>query len=313
MLVRLARVCHRSVAGAAWLIDYAVAVAFSARDSVRARGGTSAAFDVWSTDALFVPLDVASEPAPGRVLRPGRVAASLGLIGVLSVSVAGALWRESAPAGAPTTVVVATTGTSLEQRPAALPWSPLVHINQPSSADSSATHVAPIQVLMALRAAEVEPAPVAAASAPEAPATTEPTPAPAPAATPQPTPAKPEPAPEPAPAPAPAPAADTQLTRVQVRTTALAAGWTEPELDELLSVAWCESRFRVDANGWGALGLMQIMPEWFESLGLDPSWAFDPITNLRVALHIHQNDLRNGYEEWASWTCKPFGLPDNAP
>jgi soluble lytic murein transglycosylase-like protein len=98
-----------------------------------------------------------------------------------------------------------------------------------------------------------------------------------------------------------------------VRDLALQVGWPADQVDELLSVAWCESRFRVEANGWGALGLMQIMPFWFESVGIDPAQAFDPATNLKVAYHIYQNDLKNGYDEWASWTCKPVGLPASAP
>lgn len=307
MLVRLARLCHHCVAGPAWLIDYIVAVAFSARDSLRSRRA-SAVLDRWTTEALFVTPSAATNPAEEpmatRVLRPGRVAASLGLIGVLSVSVAGALWRESAPAVAPSATMAALPSQEHTQPKTMLTWAPLVPVDPLVTESTSALALAPTPAPTV--AAEVAAAPVAAASAPETP-TTPPVAAAAPSAP------EPPPAATPEPTPVPAPAQGTQLTRAQIRVVASAAGWPEAELDELLSVAWCESRFRTDANGWGALGLMQIMPQWFDSLGIDVSWAFDPVTNLRVALHIHQNDLRNGYGEWASWTCKPAGLPDNAP
>ena len=307
MLVRLARLCHHCVAGPAWLIDYIVAVAYSARDSVRSRRA-GAALDGWSTEALFVTPSAAATLSEGseatRLLWPGRVAASLGLIGVLSVSLAGALWRESAPAVAPSATMVAHAPEEDSHRQTMLTWAPLIPVDplvtEFARAFTFAATPAPTV------AADVAAAPVAAAAAPETPA------APPVAAAAPPAP-EPPPAAAPEPTPAPAPAQGAQLTRAQMRAAASAAGWPDAELDELLSVAWCESRFRIDANGWGALGLMQIMPEWFESLGMDVSWAFDPVTNLRVALHIHQNDLRNGYGEWASWTCKPAGLPDNAP
>jgi hypothetical protein len=167
-------------------------------------------------------------------------------------------------------------------------WQPLIAAREPAAEDPPDARVA-----------EDEPAaaPVAAAAAETL------TPEATPEVTPDPPPPTPEPTPEP---PPPAPAPTGQLTRDAVREIALSVGWPESEMEELLDVAWCESRYRVDANGWGALGLMQIMPFWFESVGIDPALAFDAATNLRVAYHIYQNDLQKGYGEWASWTCKPL-------
>ncbi len=297
MLARPARVCRRSWAAGAWLIDYGVAVALDARDWLRPSRASLSRAEPWMNES----------DDPARLSRPVRVAASMGLIGVLSVSVAGALWREAAPAETPIAVLEQYAPTLAQPPQAVLAWAPLVPGDRLLRQATGAT--APLAATVS-QAAEVESAPVAAAAAQESFAP-EPTPDPTPrvAAPPPALVATPAPTQAPTPATAPAPAPGTQLTRAQVRSAALSAGWPESELDELLSVAWCESRFRIDADGWGALGLMQIMPAWFESLGLDLSWAFDPVTNFRVAYHIHQNDLRNGYGEWSSWTCKPGGVP----
>jgi soluble lytic murein transglycosylase-like protein len=94
---------------------------------------------------------------------------------------------------------------------------------------------------------------------------------------------------------------------------ALQAGWPEDVIPDLLSVAWCESRFRPDATNHGALGLMQIMSSWFTWLGIDVAMAADPVTNLKVAQYIYTHDIEAGYQPWASWACKPAGLPANVP
>ena len=300
MLVSLVRACRRGAAGIAWLIDYAVAVLFSAWDGVSvSRSSTT----LERSPEPIIDFAGAQAP-PARVFtRPGRAAASLALFGVLGISLVGAVWGQQASNAAPGAVT--TTITSLPAAAAAtetsvLLWAPLV--DEPSDETVTALEAtAPETAEATADEADAEatlpdPAPVSAAAA-ETP-TPEPTPEPA---SPTPTPT-PEPPPPP---PPPAPALTGQLTKAQVRELALAAGWPEAELDELVSVAWCESRFRVEANGWGALGLMQIMPFWFESLGIDVALALDPVTNLKVAYHIYQNDLKNGYGEWASWTCKP--------
>ncbi|MEX0783845.1 MAG: lytic transglycosylase domain-containing protein [Dehalococcoidia bacterium] len=311
MLVSLVRACRRALAGAAWLLDYTVAVVLSAWDGVSVPRPTRAV----SPPAEPI-IDFATTPA--RVFpRPGRAAASLALIGVISISVLGALWSQPASEGAPasvvvvepnddSTVAVAATATSV------LLWAPLIAdepaADVPVDSPAEVTAEPTVEATTAPQADPPAPAPVAAAAA-ETP-TPEPTPEAPPPATPAPAPAPESP---PAPEPPPAPSFSGQMTKASVRAAALQVGWPEAEVDELVAVAWCESRFRVEANGWGALGLMQIMPFWFESLGIDVALAFDASTNLKVAYHIYQNDLKNGYDEWASWTCKPLGLPATAP
>jgi hypothetical protein len=282
------------LAGAAWLLDYTVAVVLSAWDGVavsRRRRSRSAGKQPAEDTIEAINGDAAS-----AILRPGRAAASLAVIGAVSISVLGALWSQPAPAESPGLVVHVPRASVAHASVAR--WSPLV--SEESSSDSS------LRLLVAGASSSPEaaassgqeptPVPVEAAEADT------PTPEPTPEATPEPAPPTPDP-PQPA---SPAPIPGAQLTRDAVREIALQVGWPESELDELLDVAWCESRYRVDANGWGALGLMQIMPFWFEVFGVDVSLAFDPATNLQVAYYIYQNDLKNGYSEWASWSCKPL-------
>jgi hypothetical protein len=96
-----------------------------------------------------------------------------------------------------------------------------------------------------------------------------------------------------------------ELTAPEIRSTALTAGWPAELVDDLEEVAWCESRFRADAIGGGALGIMQIMPFWFAFAGEDlAAWA-NPLVNLRVALVAYRYDIALGLAPWAPWTCKP--------
>jgi hypothetical protein len=298
------RACRRVAAGIAWLIDYTVAVALSAWD------GASVARPSRRRRAIADEpvIDFVSVEAVRVFPRPGRAMASLALIGVLSVSVVGALWGRPAAPGAPAASELTAQPAARTAEPSAtsvLLWAPIIEEEAASDVVIDAA-VAPATEPTVVPTPTPEAptvAPVAAAAV-ETP-TPEPTPEPPPPPTPTPT-------PEPPPPP-PAPKLTGQLTKATVREIALQVGWPEAEVDELVSVAWCESRFRVEANGWGALGLMQIMPFWFESVGIDPAQAFDAATNLKVAYHIYQNDLKNGYDEWASWTCKPVALPASAP
>lgn len=304
MLIGLVRACRRGAAGIAWLIDYTVAVALSAWDGV---GVSQRAARKSPPEPV---IDFTGTPqAPSRVLfHPGRAAASLAVIGVLSVSLFGALWRQPAASDVPGVVATITSTAGLDAEPSetsVLLWAPLIADEEPAPLPVEETP--PVETAEPTPEPASSPEPTPADSAPVAAAAVD-TPAPEPTS--EPAPAMVEtPEPEPAaPQPAPAATVSVQLTKAQVREIALQVGWPEGEVEELLSVAWCESHYRVDANGWGALGLMQIMPFWFESLGIDVSLAFDAATNLRVAYHIYQNDLRNGYLEWASWTCKPVGV-----
>lgn len=303
MLVSPVRACRRVAAGIAWLIDYTVAVVLSAWD------GASVARPSRRRRAVDDEpvIDFVSVEAVRVFPRPGRAMASLALIGVLSVSVAGALWgRPTAPR-----IPAVTELTAQPAEPTAEPGATSVLLWAPIIAEEAASEVMTDAAVEPTPEPTVEPTPT-----PEAPTVAPVSAAAAETATAEPTspppPPTPTPTPEPPP-PAPAPKLTGQLTKATVREIALQVGWPEAEVDELVSVAWCESRFRVEANGWGALGLMQIMPFWFESLGIDPAQAFDAATNLKVAYHIYQNDLKNGYAEWASWTCKPVALPASAP
>ncbi len=106
--------------------------------------------------------------------------------------------------------------------------------------------------------------------------------------------------------PVPAAVPPGPLTYADVRAAAAAAGWPADLLDPVARVAWCESRYRPDAIGYGVTyGLMQLIPYWFEAVGLDFSVWADPVSNMRAALVAYQSDIDNGFPAWSAWTCKP--------
>ncbi len=167
--------------------------------------------------------------------------------------------------------------------------------------------VAPESVAAEQAALQPPAADSAAAAAVEeaAPATTPapaPTQAPAVETAPPPPAAIAPPAPQPTVAPAPT---GRYLTGAEIRAAAVAAGWPSALVDDVVNVAWCESRFHSGAQYGGALGLMQMMPFWFAEAGLDgANWA-DPVTNMRAALFAFQEHERAHVDPWGPWTCKP--------
>lgn len=96
-------------------------------------------------------------------------------------------------------------------------------------------------------------------------------------------------------------------TDQEVKALALEAGWAPDQLDNLVSVAWCESRWKPAARGVSALGLMQVMPFWFEIAGVELAQWSNPLANLRVALVAYEADLGAGRAPWAAWQCLPIG------
>ncbi|WBL37187.1 transglycosylase SLT domain-containing protein [Tepidiforma flava] len=158
-------------------------------------------------------------------------------------------------------------------------------------------------------AAVEEPRPAPAPTTSNAAASSAPAPAASPAAPPA---AREEPAAPPAPAPAPAiaPPAASQppLTYAQVIAYAIEAGWPAELADSVARVAWCESRFRPDAVGYGAYGLMQVIPLWFDYAGLSfEQWA-DPVANLKAALAAFRYSEAQGHKPWSAWSCKPEAI-----
>lgn len=157
-------------------------------------------------------------------------------------------------------------------------------------------------------AALLAPAPGAAGGSASLPAEES---APAAVATPAP-PVQPPPPPVP-PAPPEATAPSTSVapvgriyTEAEVRAAALTAGWAPELLDQVVKVAWCESRFNSGAEYLGARGLMQIIVGyWFEPFGLDPNLWADPVVNLRAARFAYEQNKEWSGDGWAAWTCKP--------
>ena len=144
------------------------------------------------------------------------------------------------------------------------------------------------------------PAPIATpASAPVAAAAATAVATPLPAPTPAPTnPAVATSAPA---APVATAATGRRFSADEVRDAARSAGWPESLLDQVVAVAKCESGFYSGAQGGGALGLMQIMPPWFESAGVPLSSWTDPVANLAVARYVYNH----GGGSWSAWGCSP--------
>lgn len=150
----------------------------------------------------------------------------------------------------------------------------------------------------------------AASSARDAAAPAE-TPAPAdePEPTPASTPAAEAPAPPPpAPAVAPPVAKAAPLTYAQVIALAIQAGWPAELADAVARVAWCESRFRPDAQGYGTYGLMQVVPLWLEYAGFSFEQWSDPLVNLKAALAAFRYSEARGHAPWSAWSCKPDAI-----
>ncbi len=164
------------------------------------------------------------------------------------------------------------------------------------------TDTAPAAQAAALQPPSTDTA--AAAAVPEAaPA---PTVAPAAAETiPQPPPPAPVAPPAPEPTIVVAAPAGRYLSSDEVRAAVIAAGWPSALVEDVVNVAWCESRFHSGAQYGGALGLMQMMPLWFTAAGLDINAWSDPVTNMRAALFAFQEHERNHADPWGPWTCKP--------
>ncbi len=184
-----------------------------------------------------------------------------------------------------------------------------------ATADTPAESVMVTVPLHPTAAAGATQAPAVAATTREAENEVAPAPAPAPglgAAAVHETPptAPPAPAEQPAPAavvaPAPPPAVPAGvLSYAEIVAAAAVAGWPADRLDQVARVAWCESRFRPDAVGYGTYGLMQLIPFWFEATGTDLALWSDPVTNLRVALFAFASDAGSGNSAWGPWSCKP--------
>ncbi|WP_322796647.1 hypothetical protein [Tepidiforma sp.] len=160
---------------------------------------------------------------------------------------------------------------------------------------------------------DAEPAPAqaprtadaAASDVHEAAAPSEP---PAAASAPAETPAAEAAPPPPPPAVAPPVAKAAPLTYAQVIALAIEAGWPAELADAVARVAWCESRFRPDAEGYGTYGLMQVVPLWLEYAGFSFEQWSDPLVNLKAALAAFRYSETSGHAPWSAWSCKPDAI-----
>lgn len=183
---------------------------------------------------------------------------------------------------------------------------PRAEITVPATAYAQAIQTLPQATPVVTEEAALQPPSTdsaAAASVQESAPAPAPTQAPRVEAAPPPAPAAvAPPAPEPTVAPAPV---GRYLTSSEVRAAVIAAGWPSALVEDVVNVAWCESRFHSGAQYGGALGLMQMMPFWFSAAGLDSAQWSDPVTNMRAALFAYQEHERNHADPWGPWTCKP--------
>lgn len=281
---------------AGW-IDYALAIVFAAGRLLRVpRASTAPAAHAPSQHWLVRPAEVAmltvSFFLTAHLISGGTDSVSAPQLNPLSMLSTAASADEPLPGMATTyardlrggTVVVVVTAS-----PSGAPTPAESEMPPPSATPEPAAAPAPGAAAMGASAAT----PVA-----EPPATPPPAPPPPPPS--------PSPEPTPSPTPAPAPPKSGPLTYAEVVAAAAAAGWPAGLQADAARVAWCESRNRPDAIGYGVTyGLMQLIPLWFEAVGLDFSTWSDPVSNMRAALAAYQSDIASGSPAWSAWTCKP--------
>ena len=230
------------------------------------------------------------EPAPRAVRQPWFVRPAEVAMLTLSFFLAAHLFGGGTPEARAPQVSFALVPSVSRPAPARVvevqPTLPAVADPAPAAAPGEAEDPKPAPVpATSDAAASSAPAAAPAARAPESPAPAAATPAVAP------------------------PAANLPpLTHAQVIAFALEAGWPAELTDAVARVAWCESRFRPDAVGYMAYGLMQVIPLWFEYAGIPfERWA-DPVANLKAALAAFQYSEAQGHSAWAAWTCKPEAI-----
>lgn len=85
---------------------------------------------------------------------------------------------------------------------------------------------------------------------------------------------------------------DRALTEAEMRALAAAVGFTD--IDYVIAVAWCESRWRPWATGAESeMGLWQIHPAYHADA------TYDPLGNARAAYRISA-----GGTDWSQWACR---------
>lgn len=84
------------------------------------------------------------------------------------------------------------------------------------------------------------------------------------------------------------------------------AGWPEELHEDALAVAWCESRWRVNAVGdrGAAVGAWQVHvydTAWAPLVAAAGGDIWDPVQQAAVALRIYE--IRGRFGGWGGWTC----------
>lgn len=323
-----ARLLKESVRATSWLagwVDYGVAIVLAAGRLVRvparaAEAEFEPAYVRLAADGFEAPVAEYGRPywnAPVRPAQPWFVRPAEVIMLSLSFFLAahllaGGTASVSAPQLRSWSLVASNTApgqVSTVLVPSAQTATPAQSVTVTVEPSAAALADSPRDEASAAPAAGMErepapaPAPASGLGAAAVPAAGHEAPTPAPAAVEAPA-AQPSAAPA-APATPPRAAAAGVLSYDAIVAAAAAAGWPADRLDQVARVAWCESRFRPDAVGYGTYGLMQLIPFWFEATGTDFALWSDPVTNLRVALYAFAADVEHGNSVWGPWSCKP--------
>lgn len=90
-----------------------------------------------------------------------------------------------------------------------------------------------------------------------------------------------------------------QLSEAEMRAVLEQASAPSAWLDDLLTIAWCESKYSPYAAGdsGNSLGVFQLWRGWFRD-GEDP---FDPLANARVAVRVRE--IRGRFGGGGGWSC----------
>lgn len=89
------------------------------------------------------------------------------------------------------------------------------------------------------------------------------------------------------------------LTEEEAIAVLRAAGAPEEWIPDMLTIAWCESKYSPHAKGdsGNSLGWFQLWSGWFRA-GEDP---FDALTNARVAVRVRE--IRGRFGGGGGWSC----------
>ena len=95
-----------------------------------------------------------------------------------------------------------------------------------------------------------------------------------------------------------------QLFHDQLRALLREVGAPEEWIEDLVTIAWCESRGHPDSwntDGEDSRGIWQLWVGWFRAAGYTAEQWRDPYVNARTAVYVRES--RGRYGGLGGWSC----------